>query len=161
MSQHIRTNKAKSARKALTLIELLIVTLFLGILAFVAVPKMQVAILDRYQNKTLAQKIVTDLCLARNMAVTDAARNTSGFAVQMVGTSPYRNYNITNLATGEVISSHTIASTVSCTGGSLFKFGPLGNLLTGSGTQLLISAGGKTSTINIVAATGAVKHTSN
>jgi hypothetical protein len=135
--------------------------LLLGIFAFVTVPRMQVNLLDRYKNKTLAQKIVTDLRLTRNMAVTDAARNTAGFAVQMVGTPPYRSYNIVNLSDGQIVSSHTIDDTISCSAGASFKFGPLGNLLAGSDNRLIILAGGKTSTINITAATGSVQCTQN
>lgn len=153
--------KTKFAKRAFTIAEMLIVTLFLGILALVAVPRMQSGLLDRFKNETLARKIATDLRMARNMAITDAARNTAGFAVQMVGASPYRSYNIVNLGTGQVISSQTIKNNISCSGGSLFKFGPLGNLLTGSSSQLLIAGGGKTSTISIVAATGTVECVEN
>ena len=143
--------------KAFSIMELLVVVLFLGILAFIAVPRMQTGILDRYKSETLAQKIVADLQLTRNLAITDAANNTEGFALQMIGTSPYRSYNIVNLATGQVVSTHTIHNNISCTSGSLFKFGPLGNLLAGSSTGLTVSAGGRTSAISIVAATGTVQ----
>jgi prepilin-type N-terminal cleavage/methylation domain-containing protein len=161
MSYRTVINRMKSERCAFTLIELLITVLLLGVLAFVAIPRMQSSILSRFKSETLAQKIVTDLRLARNFAITDAAHNTSGFAVQMTGASPYRSYNIINLATGEVVSSHTIDNNVSCSGGSLFKFGPMGNLIAGSGTQLLVEAAGKTFTIDIVAATGTVQCVEN
>ncbi|MDO8301622.1 MAG: hypothetical protein Q7T18_00120 [Sedimentisphaerales bacterium] len=146
---------------AFTLTELVIAVSFLGILAYVAVPRMQWGLVDRYSGETLAQKIVTDLRLARTMAITEAARNAAGFAVTMTGSAPYSGYTITNLADATVLSSCTIDSTVSCSGGSLFKFGPLGNLLSGSGSTLVISSGGKSSTITVTSATGAVQCVEN
>jgi Tfp pilus assembly protein FimT len=130
---------------------------FLGIFAYIAIPRMKSGLIDRYKSQTLAQKIVADLWLARNMAITDASRNTSGFAVQMEGSPPYRSYKVANLSTGQTVSSFSIDPKVSCSGGAQFKFGPLGNLLTGSGNQLVVSGGGKICTINVIGATGAVQ----
>jgi Tfp pilus assembly protein FimT len=157
MLHRIVINRMISQKTAFTLAELLIAVLFLGIFAVVAVPRMQMSLLERYKSKSAAQKIITDLRLVRNLAITEAASNTAGFALQMAGTSPFSGYSVVNLATGEVVSSHTIDTKVSCNGGSLFKFGPLGNLLAGSDTQLVFSASGKTSTISLIPATGAVQ----
>jgi len=79
----------------------------------------------------------------------------------MQGGAPYRSYVITNLKTSEVVDTYAIDSEVSCTGDTLFKFGPLGNLLTGSGTSLTVSSNGKSFAITIVSATGMVKNTGN
>jgi Tfp pilus assembly protein FimT len=144
-------------RKAFSIIELLIVVLFLGIATYIAITRMKISVIDRYKSETLAQRIVSDLRLARNMAITDASRNTSGIAVQMEGSPPYQGYKIINLSDGQTVSQFTIDNKISCSGGTQFKFGPLGNLLTGSDNQLLVSSGGKTSTINIISATGAVE----
>jgi prepilin-type N-terminal cleavage/methylation domain-containing protein len=151
----------KQNRKAFTIIELVVVVLLIGIFSYVAIPRMRSGILDQSTSQTQAQKIITDLRLARNMAVTDAARNTSGFAVQMTGSSPYRSYNVVNLTNNSVVSTVAISSNASCTGGASFKFGPLGNLLAGSGNQLVVSGGGRTTIINIVAATGTVEYVQN
>ena len=151
----------KQGQKAFSIIELVAVVLLLGIFAYIAIPKLKLNMLDRNASETQAQKIITDLRLARNMAVTDAARNTSGFEVQMAGSSPYHSYNIVNLATSSVVSTNTISNNVSCTGGTLFKFGPLGNLLSGSSSQLVVSGAGKTTTINVIAATGTVECVEN
>ena len=148
-------------KTAFALVELLLAVLFLGIFAYITVPRMQTSIIERYKNATTAQKIVTDLRLARNLAITEAASNSAGFALQMAGTSPYSGYTIVNLSNGHIVSTHTIDPKVSCSSGSLFKFGPLGNLLAGSGTQLVLSAAGKTSTINLIPATGAVQCVEN
>jgi hypothetical protein len=75
----------------------------------------------------------------------------------MTGGPPYSAYEIWNLSTAEMVDSYDIDSDVSCMGGSLFGFGPLGKLINGSDTQLTVSAEGKSFTINVVSATGAVK----
>jgi hypothetical protein len=79
----------------------------------------------------------------------------------MTGSAPYSGYQIQNLNTSTVVDSHTIDSNINCTGSSQFRFGPLGNLLTGSGNQLVVSASGKTFTITLTPATGTVKCTEN
>lgn len=149
------------AKAAFTLAELLIAVLFLGIFAYVAVPRLQTSIIERYKSKSAAQKIVTDLRLVRNLAITEAASNTAGFSLQMAGTSPYSGYTIVNLSNGQTVATHTIDAKISCSGGALFKFGPMGNLLSGSDTQLVVSSADKTSTIGIAAATGAVQCVEN
>jgi hypothetical protein len=58
-------------------------------------------------------------------------------------------------------STYTVSGSISCSGGTSFQFGPLGNLKDGSDSQLIISAGGKNYTIDIVAAAGVIKCTEN
>ena len=148
-------------RTAFTLVELLLAVLFLGIFAYITVPRLQTSIIERYKSETTAQKIVTDLRLTRTMAITEAASNSAGFALQMAGTSPYSGYTIVNLANGQTVSTHTITTKIFCSGGAIFKFGPMGNLLAGSGSQLVVWASGKTSTISLIPATGAVQCNEN
>lgn len=150
------------SRKFLTgfsLAELIIIVLILGVLTFIAVPKLQFATLRRQKADTVASKIATDLGFTRRLAITNAAENTSGYQMSMTGAGPYNGYDIINLETFEIVESYSIDSDISCTGGSPFKFGPLGNLLSGSGTQLTVSSEGKSFTISIVSATGMVKCT--
>ena len=148
-------------RKAYSVIELIIIVLIVAALAFIAVPRLQFAALYRRQADTVARKIVTDLRRTRRLAISDAANNTNGFALNMTGASPYSAYEIVNLNTSATVDSHTIDSDISCTGGATFQFGPLGNLKAGSDTQLTIAAKGKTFTITIISATGTVKCTEN
>ena len=148
-------------KKAFTLVEALIVVLFMGIMAYIAVPKLQFALVRKQKADTIAKKIATDLRLTRRVAVANAASNVSGYALNMTGSSPYSAYEVVNLSTSEVLESDTIDSEASCTGGSNFQFGPLGNLLTGSDTQLTVSAEGKIFTIDVVVGTGAVTYTEN
>ena len=150
-------NKKRKFPTGFTLVELILIVLFLGIFAVIAVPRLQFATLHGKQADTVARKIVTDLRRTRRLAISDAANNTSGFALNMTGSAPYSAYEIENLNTSATVDSHTIDSDISCTGGATFQFGPLGNLLAGSDTQLTSAAGGKTFTITIISATGAVK----
>ena len=146
---------------AFTLVELILIVLFIGICTFIAVPRMNLSAIAKQKADGLAGKIVTDLRRTRRLAISDAASNTAGFALKMTGSSPYTGYEIENLDTAETVDTHTINSTITCTGGSEFNFGPLGNLLSGSDTQLSVEAPGKTFTITITSATGMIKCTEN
>ena len=149
---------AKKKHNAYSLAELVMVCVLMGICAMVAVPRMNLAVIKKYKSQTTAHQIITDLRLVRNLAITSAATNNTGFALKMVGSSPYRTYRIINLATNAEISSHTLVNDVQCTGGINFNFGPLGNLKTGSDTTLVVSAQGSTTTITIIPATGSITY---
>ena len=146
-------------KTAYSLIELIIFVLFLGIFAAITVPRFNFATISRKKADCQARKIVTDLRRTRRLAISDAATNTDGYALNMTGAGPYTGYEIVNLNTSTTITNGTfsIDSAISCTGGANFQFGPLGNLKTGSDTQLTVSAEGKTFTITITSATGMVK----
>ena len=148
-------------RNAYSLVELVIVMIFLGVIAAIAVPRLNYSTITKQKADTVAWKIVTDLRRTRSLAISNAAENTAGFAMNMTGSSPYSGYEIQNLDTSAIVDSHSIDSNINCTGSSQFKFGPLGNLLTGSGNQLIVSASGKTFTITLTTATGTVKCTEN
>ncbi len=148
-------------RTAYSLVELVIVVIFLGVIAAIAVPRLNFSTISGQKADTIAWKIVTDLRRTRSLAISNAAENNAGFALNMTGSAPYSGYEIQNLNTSAIVDSHTIDSNINCTGSSLFKFGPLGNLLAGSGNQLVVSASGKTFTITLTTATGTVKCTEN
>ncbi|HUT46535.1 MAG TPA: hypothetical protein VMX36_09635 [Sedimentisphaerales bacterium] len=144
-----------------SLIELVVIVVFLGIIAAIAVPRLNFSATSKQKADTIARKIVTDLRRTRRLAISDAADNTDGFALNMTASAPYSGYEIENLDTSGTVDSLTIDSDISCTGGTAFQFGPLGNLKAGSDTQLTVSASGKTFTITIAAGTGMVKCTEN
>ena len=139
-------------KKAFSLVELVIMVLFLGVLAVVALPRMNFGLISKQKADSTARKIVTDLRRTRSLAISNAAENTAGFALNT-------GYQIEDLDSSETVDSHTIDSAVTCNGGQNFEFGPLGNLLDGSDSQLTVSANGKTFTIDIVSATGMIKCT--
>lgn len=149
-------------QNAHTLVEMLLVVIFLAILAAVAIPRIDFAIIRKHKANTLSGKIVTDLRRIRRLAISDAASNTTGYQINMLGGPPFTSYEIVNLdPPSTVMETHTIDSQVSCTGGTAFKFGPLGNLLTGDGAQLDISAEGRSFTVTIVTPTGTIKCVEN
>ena len=151
----------KKSKQAFSLVELIIVVMFLGIFAAVAVPRFNFSAITKQKASPVAQKITTDLRRARSMAISDAADNTSGYALNMLGASPFASYEIENLNTTTTVDTLTIDSAISCTGGSLFQFGPLGNLLGGSDTTLTVAGQGRSYTITVISATGTVKCVEN
>ena len=146
-----------NSRTGYSLIELVVIVVLLGIIAAIAVPRLNFSAVSKQKADTIARKIVTDLRRTRRLAISDAAVNTSGFSLNMTGGAPYIGYEIENLQTSEMIDSQAIDPDISCTGGENFQFGPLGNLKAASETQLIISDPGKTFTITITPATGTVK----
>jgi hypothetical protein len=148
---------------AFSLVELIIIVMFVGICAVIAVPRLNFAAVSKYEAEALARKIVTDLRLTRRLAISDAANNTMGFELKMFGTVPYTSYKIENVKTHTIVATHTFDSgvSISCPTGIMFIFGSLGNLQVGSGTEIIVSAEGKSFTINIIPATGAIECTEN
>jgi len=141
-----------------SLSEIVVVVLIIGVLACVAVPRLQWGAVDRTNADVVARKLATDIRRARATALLEAAQHPSGFAAVMTGPAgQYTGYQIVNLQDSTVVESHEIPASVRCTGGGRFAFGPLGNLTDGSDTTLQVSAGGKVCTITIVRATGTVK----
>ena len=145
----------KNRCRAYTLAELVVILVILGALAFLAVPRLQFATLYRQQADTVARKLVTDLRRTRRLAISDAKDNTEGFSLNRTGLT----YEIVDLSDETTIpnGTFTIDSKVSCSGGTTFQFGPLGNLKPGSDSQLTVSSEEKTFTISITPATGIVQ----
>jgi Tfp pilus assembly protein FimT len=146
-------------RAAFSFIELIIIVAFLGIFTFIAVPRFNYAIISKQKAETTARKIIIDLRLTRRLAISDAANNTKGFELKVVGSVPYNTYEIENVDTKATIASHTLDSdlSISCPTGTRFIYGPLGNLEAGSATQIIVSAEGRSFTITINLATGTIK----
>ena len=144
-------------RKAYTLAEAVVVMIFVGIFAAIAIPRFNFAVVEKYGAQATARKIAADLRRSRMLAISNAAQNTDGYQLKMVGSSPYSQYQIINLDTLAVIDTHTIDEKLTCTGDSTFQFGPIGNLKAGSGTQLRVAAPENSFTIDVIQATGSIK----
>lgn len=137
--------------------EVIIVVLIIGAIAFITVPRLNFAAIYRKQAHTVAKKISTDLRRTRNLAIVNAATNSTGFTLRMTGSSPYTGYQIVNDANSAVVETQSLDSHISCSGGAEFRFGPLGNLRSGSGTTLNVASNGRTYTITLISGTGLVK----
>jgi len=144
-------------KKAFSLVELILIVLFVGAFTTIAIPRLNFAAISRKKVDIAAKKIVTDFRRTRLLAIANAAQNTAGFAIVFSGS----NYEIENLDTHVVVDSISIDSEVTCSGPAQFNFGPLGNLLGGSDTSIDVSGNGKSYTISVVSATGTAKCTEN
>lgn len=139
------------------LAELILVVLILGILTAVAVPRLNMAVIGEQKSDAAARRIAADLRHTRQLALSRAAENPAGFGLFMEGAEPYEGYEIRDLSTSRTLCRYSIDKTVLCRGGQAFRFGPLGNLLEGSDTQLTFSSGDRTERLNIIPATGSVQ----
>lgn len=150
-----------SKTNGFSLVELIIAVMFVAILAVIAVPRLNFSLTAEKDAQATAKKIATDLRRTRQLAISDAVNNTAGYRLRFNGSSPYSSYDIVNIDTSAVVDSHTIPSGVSCTTGSDFRFGPMGNLLGGSSSRIDVSGSGMSLTLTVTTATGMVKCVQN
>ena len=147
--------------KGFSLVELILIVMFLGIFAAIAVPRLNLAIIGEQKSSTYARRISADLRYARQLALSNASDNTVGYGLFMIGSEPYEEYEIRDLSDSSLLHTYTLDEDTDCEGGRTFRFGPLGNLLTGSDTELSISSGDRSFTITIIPATGIIQCTEN
>ena len=151
----------KANRRAFSLVELMLMVAILGIFAAVAIPRLDYAIVRRYKAEATAKKILIGLRLARALAISEAATNSKGFDLNMLGGSPYSGFEIENANTKATVETRTIDSDVSVTGAAKFKFTLLGALQTGSDLLLTVSAEGKSFTITVSGVMGVAECVEN
>ena len=151
----------KANRRAFSLVELMLMVAILGIFAAVAIPRLDYAIVRRYKAEATAKKILIGLRLARALAISEAAINSKGFDLNMLGGGPYSGFEIENANTKATVETRTIDSDVSVTGAAKFKFTLLGALQTGSDLLLTVSAEGKSFTITVSGVMGVAECVEN
>jgi MSHA pilin protein MshC len=146
----------KPKRKAVTLVELLVVVLIIGIMAFIAVPRMGLSIISGGKAQTASQQIAAAIRYTRSLAIANAATNSYGYSFQI--TTVPTGYKIEDLTppTPHVVETGSIAKGVTCSAGS-FSFGPLGNGPQGNSSMTVEEAGGKKFKITVISTTGMVK----
>jgi prepilin-type N-terminal cleavage/methylation domain-containing protein len=149
-----------ASKNGVTLVELIIVVIIIGVMAFVTVPRMGLSLINTGKTQTTAHKIAAAIRYARSLAISNAATNTQGFAVIMTGSyhDSYTGYKVVDLTspTPPVETGSIDANKVSCTDADDFIFKPLGNR-DGDTDSLTVSGGEKTYAISVVSATGMVK----
>ena len=163
--------KATRRIKGFSLVEALLVILYIGIFAVIAVPRLNRAIISKYKAEATAKKIVAALRRVRGLALSNAATNTTGFALWMDGSggAGLRTlYEIQDRSTvpPTTVDQHTIDSDIAVwSDKQTIRFGPLGNILEspsgGYPSQITVSAEGKTFTIGLVTGTGTITCTEN
>jgi len=140
-------------RNAHTLAELVVVVMILGVLATIALPRLQFRAVHQKKLAAAAHKLTADLRRARSMALRDAATNSNGFEIKRTG-NPWTGYEILALP-NTTVDTVTFDSGITVTGDNKYDFGPLGNLTTG-GSAIDLSVDSDAFQITFVAATGAV-----
>lgn len=143
-------------RKGVTLVELLLVVFIIGAMLFVAIPRLSRATITGGKVQTTAQKISSAIRYARSLAISNAATNTQGYALNMTGSGNYTGFEIVDLSNSDVVQSESIDSEVACRGANDFRFSPLGNRLVDT-DSLTVSGSGKTYSITVTSATGMVR----
>ncbi len=145
-----------------SLTELIVVVVLLGVLAVIAVPRIDFAIVRQQRAKTTAYKIVTDLRRTRRMAISDAAENTDGYMLEFIGSNgSYESYRIKNRDNNKLCDEINIDSDVSVKATpKQTRFGPLGNVTSGNDT-IELRCEDEYYQIEIVPATGMIKCIAN
>ncbi len=144
-------------KEGYTFTELMVVVLIMGVMAAVAIPRLQFKVIRHKEADSAARKLVSDLRRARSLALRDAASNSAGYRIHLIGSAPFSGYNLTHVGTVEIMDTVTFDTHVTVTSGIVnYKFGPLGNLTHGAGGQIEISSEDQSYSISIVVATGAV-----
>ncbi len=145
-----KTSNITRTAKAFSLVELLVVVIFLSAMAAIAVPRINFKGIHRRKAETQAFKIITDLRRTRTLAISNAASNPDGYQLKfnLKKNDPY-SYDIIELHTDQVIDSHEIDTdvTVKCKGNGEYTFGTLGNIVKNAGKEITVTAQSKEFTI--------------
>lgn len=145
-------------RKGFSLIELMIVVLFLAALTTIAIPRVNLSGIRRREAETTTMKMITSIRRTRSMAISKAATHPHGFAFKLNLKNEPCTYQIVDQLDNSVIDSQEIDTdiTVSCKGNGEYPFGPLGNLENNAKKEITVSAEGREFEITIEAG-GTVK----
>ncbi len=151
----------RSTRNGYSIVELLIVSILIGILAAVSIPRLGFSVVFKSRAEAASLKLAAAIRRTRLTAITHAAENPAGYEIH---TGP-AGYRITSLGpagsnVAARVDSCQIDQRLSC-GDASFRFGPLGNLLQGSDSQVTISHGDTAFLISVTPATGMVQCVKN
>ena len=148
-----------AGRKGFTLMEMIIVTVIMGVFAALTIPRLSFSAVNKKQAETAVRRFVTDLRRTRSLAIRDAATHSNGFRLKLAG-NPSSSYDIIDRDSGETLETHSFDSAISIAysgGDQNLDFGPLGNLATSSADTITISGYDKSYTVTIVYSTGSTR----
>lgn len=173
----------KKSKEGYTLIELVVVMLFVAAFAAIAIPRLNFATVTKKGAEVTAYRFLSELRRTRALAIANAASNPNGFGIWINPTGAmapdgpvvytagllafgesnvssrsrtvYYTYEIRNLMTGETVDTQEIYDNVNIGGGTQFSFSPLGNLTSGD-TSLQVGFEGTFFVINITISTGSM-----
>jgi type II secretory pathway pseudopilin PulG len=141
-----------------SLVEMLIVVMFLGILAAVAMPRFSMAAVNTKKDQALVRKLMTDLRKTRQMALANAADNPRGYQLR-INASGTKSYEIRNLQNNQVMERFPVDSRITFSGTTRFSFTPLGSLNPVATTQLTVVGQNKRWVFDVYGYTGSVQCT--
>jgi MSHA pilin protein MshA len=138
----------RNPQSGMTLIEVILVMVIVGILAATILPRFNFAITSRASVDGAAYMIASDIRYAQEFAM---ANRVSKSVVFISGTSVY-TFNPTSSfdSTGQLPSGVTVGGNFTIT------FNSLGEPILGGGGSVTVSGGGQTKTITVVNYTGKV-----
>lgn len=137
-------------RRAYTLIEILFVIVFLGIMAVMALPRLSTSLIVKMRVKTSAQNLISGIRLTRRLAVTNNENH------RLSVNSSNNEYIVYDSSNVQVGNTEYIDSEVIISADKDFIFESLGNLSALSDTDVSLTSSTKQADISLVVATGRV-----
>jgi Tfp pilus assembly protein FimT len=145
-----------------SLVELIVVMLFVGALALIAIPRMNYGLIKKGRAEGSAYKFSMDLQRARSLAIMNASTHPDGYAIVLTGGSPYEGYKIFDVTNMTDVEEFEFNGSVNCTstigygisGLPAMVFGPLGNVTNGDGEISFSDDQGNSYVVSVVASTG-------
>jgi type II secretory pathway pseudopilin PulG len=138
-----------------TTVELLLVIVILGVVAWLVVPRFGFDVLAVEEVDTTSRRLVSGLRLARRLAISEGADHRLRL---LPGSPPYHGYTI-ELATGNgkwqtVHGPMSMPDSVHCAGDREHRFTRLGSAT--AATSVTLSRAGQERRVRVLAATGRV-----
>ncbi|MFH1776089.1 MAG: GspH/FimT family pseudopilin [Candidatus Omnitrophota bacterium] len=137
-------------QKANTLLEILVVIVFIGILAAVSIPRLSLSFVTKMKLRTAGQRLVADLRYTRRLAVT----NNEDYRLSVDASA--KEYSLYDSGDTQYSTTRTVDSAITINADKDFIFGPLGNADSSSDTSVSLSAGSTQYDISVTVATGRV-----
>ena len=131
-----------------TLVELLLVVAILGIVATIAIPRLNWGAMGTAQALSTAQQVAGTLRLARSLAVGNSGHHANGYAVQ-IDTNANTYEIVDQLSLSTVKGPTDIPTGVAVSGDTSFVFNRLGELDSQASQTVTFSKQGSQSSVTV------------